>query len=354
RRDLFVCGYRFGQTDDTCRDDLGLPHKGVMPRLYRNRGDGTFEEVPGAGGAAGGAWGCGVAVGDFDGDRRPDLFVTDLGPDALYRNRGDGTFDRVEGGPGIEGWSTGAAFFDADGDGDEDLYVAAYVEGSLDDVLRAEATLDWNGVKVAVGPFGLKGKANAFFRNDGGRFVEATKETGLVDAGQFFSFAVAALDDDLDGDLDLYVANDSNANYLYRNRGDGTFREVGLWSGAALSERGAAQAGMGIAVGDPDADGLPDLLVTNFSKDTATLYRNLGKGLYADVSASSGVTPPTYHPLKWGAVFADLDLDGDEDLFIANGHIYPQADRAPKSGETFAQRNLLLENEGGKFRDATA
>ena len=321
-------------------------------RLYRNRGDGTFEEVAGAGGAAGDAWGCGVSVGDFDGDGRPDLFTTDLGPDALWRNRGDGTFERVAAGPGLPGWSTGAAFFDADGDGDEDLFVAAYIECTLDEVLSAKATLDWKGAKVAVGPFGLPGKANAYFRNDGGKWTEAAAESGLADAGKYFSFAPAAFDDDLDGDIDLYVANDSNPNYLYRNAGGGKFREVGLWSGAALSERAQSQAGMGLAIGDPDGDGLPDIFVTNFSKDTCTLYRNLGKGLYADVSASAGITPPTFELLSWGTVFADLDLDGDEDLFVASGHIYPQADRAPQSDEKWAQPLLLLENQGGKFRDA--
>jgi len=324
-------------------------------RLYRNRGDGTFEDVTARAGVAGSDWGCGVAVGDADGDGRPDLFVTNFGPDALYLNRGDGTFARAKDPPGIDGWSTGAAFFDADGDGDEDLYVAAYIDCPLRDVLDAKPTLDWNGAKVAFGPFGLKGKSDAFFRNEGGgRFVEATKEAGLEDAGQFFGFGVAALDLDGDGDVDLYVANDSNPNYLFRNEGGGRFREVGLWSGAALSERGTSQAGMGVAPGDFDGDGLPDLLVTNFAKDTCTLYRNLGRGLFADVSARAGVTPPTYLPLSWGCAFADLDLDGDEDLYIANGHIYPQADTAPESRETFRQRNLLLENRGGTFADATA
>ncbi len=323
-------------------------------RLYRNRGNGTFEDVTDAAGVRDGGWGSGVAVGDADGDGRPDLFVTNFGPDSLYRNRGDGTFERMKDPPGIDGWSSGAAFFDADGDGDEDLYVGAYIDATLESVLAAQPTLEWNEGKVAMGPFGLPGKANAFFRNEGGgRFVEATREHGLVDAGNFYSFAVTALDYDGDGDVDVYVANDSNPNYLYRNDGKGRFSEVGLWSGAALSERGTSQAGMGTAAGDYDDDGRPDLLVTNFAKDTATLYRNLGRGLFSDVSAASGVTPPTYMSLKWGTVFADLDLDGDEDLFVANGHIYPQADTAPASTETYRQRNTLMENQGGTFRNAT-
>jgi hypothetical protein len=324
-------------------------------RLWRNRGDGTFEDATDRAGVGGDAWACGACVGDVDGDGRPDLFVTNFGPDALYRNRGDGTFERVKDGPGIDGWSTGAAFFDADGDGDEDLYVAAYIDCTLQDVIDAKPTLDWNGVKVAFGPFGLKGKADAFFRNDGGgKWTEASEATGLRDVGAFFGFGVLAADLDVDGDVDVYVANDSNPNYLFRNDGGGKFREVGLWSGAALSERGTSQAGMGAAAGDYDGDGRPDVFVTNFSKDTCTLYRNAGKGLFTDVSASAGVTPPTYLPLSWGCAFADLDLDGDEDIYIANGHIYPQADAAPKSGETYRQRNLLLENRGGAYADATA
>ena len=336
------------------RTEPGRVVERARNRLYRNRGDGTFEDVTDAAGVGDDGWGCGVAVGDVDGDRRPDLFVTNFGPDVLYRNRGDGTFEKVAGGPSLDGWSTSAVFFDAEGDGDEDLFVGGYIDCTLDEVLAAEPTLEWNDQKVAMGPFGLEGRANVFFRNEGGgRWTDATAQSGIVDAGEYFTFAAAALDLDDDLDPDLYVANDSNPNYLYRNEGGGKFSEVGLWTGAALSERGSSQAGMGLAPGDYDGDGRPDLFVTNFGKDTSTLYRNLGKGLFADVSASSGVTPPTYMPLSWGCVFADLDLDGDEDLVVANGHIYPQADRAEASHETYRQRNLLLENEGGIFRNAT-
>jgi len=163
--------------------------------LYRNKGDGTFEDVTGAAGVGDDGWGCGVAVGDVDGDGDPDLFVTNFGPDVLYVNRGDGTFERAKDPPGIDGWSTGAVFFDADGDGDEDLFVGAYVDCTLDEVLRAKPTLDWHGRKVMLGPFGLNGKRNAYFENTGGgRFVEATAKAGLADAGDFFSFGVAALE----------------------------------------------------------------------------------------------------------------------------------------------------------------
>ncbi len=329
--------------------------------LYRNSGNGVFEDVTAAAGVGDDGWATGVAVGDVDGDGAPDLFVSNFGPDVLYRNRGDGTFERVADGPGIDGWSSAAVFFDADGDGDEDLFVGGYVESRLDDVLGAEPKLEWEGMRVMLGPFGLEGLANRYFENVGGaaagtgpRFVEATAAAGLVDVGLFYTFGVVALDLDGDLDLDLYAANDSNPNYVYRNDG-GRFEEVGLWSGAALDAQGNAQAGMGLATGDLDDDGDVDLLVTNFAKDQSTFYRNLGSLLFEDASVALGIAQPSYRPLSWGAELVDFDHDGDLDLFIANGHIYPQADRAPpEAGVSFRQENLLLENAGGAFVDASA
>jgi enediyne biosynthesis protein E4 len=321
-------------------------------RLYRNRGNATYEDVTVAAGLVDGGWATGVAVADYDLDGRPDLFIANFGEDVLWRNEG-GRFAKVEGAPGIVGWSSGASFFDADGDGWPDLYVAAYCDVTLDEVLHAQPTLDWKGAKVMKGPFGLKGKADAFFRNDHGRFVPATAATGLVDVGDYYGFATAAADFDVDGDLDLYVANDSNPGYLFRNDG-AKFTECGLWCGAGLSGSGESQAGMGVGVGDFDGDGLPDFLLTTFADDAATLFRNMGRGLFRDVSAETGVRDPSFKPLKWGVVLADFDLDGDEDAFIACGHIYPQADTTPGTTTTFAQRNLLLENTGGRFVDATA
>ncbi len=322
--------------------------------LWRNRGDGTFEDVTAEAGVGGEAWGTGMAVGDYDGDGRPDLFVTNFGKDALWHNDGGGRFSKVEDGPGIDGWSAGACFFDADGDGDDDLFIAAYVDCTLDDVLHAKPTLDWKGAKVMPGPFGLKGKKDEFFRNDGGKFTKATEEAGLTDVGEYYGFGVAAFDLDENGSLDLYVANDSNPSYVYKNDGRGKFTETGLWCGAGLQGGGAAQAGMGVAVADYDSDGRPDILLTTFADDSATLFRNLGRGLFRDVAIETGVREPSFAPLKWGVVFSDFDLDGDEDLFIANGHIYPQADTAPESRTKFAQRNLLLENADGRFSDATS
>ncbi len=323
--------------------------------LYRNRGDGTFEDVTEKAGLAGDGWGCGAAVGDVEGDGDLDLFVAGFGPDALYENQGDGTFRTVAGGPGIDGWSTGAVFFDADRDGDEDLFVAGYVDCSLDDVLHAKPTLAWKQRLVMKGPFGLEGLADRYFENTGGgRFRDATEEAGLVDVGKYYGFTAVALDLDQDLDLDLYVANDSNPHYFYRNDGHGRFEEIGLWSGAALDKNGAAQAGMGIASGDLDDDGLSELFVTTFADDSATLFKNLGDCLFADETRAFGLREPTFAPLKWGAAFEDFDLDGDLDLFVANGHIYPQADEPPESGTRYRQSNLLLAREGARFVDASA
>jgi len=243
----------------------------------------------------------------------------------LYRNRGDGTFEPVADGPGIDGWSAGAVLFDADGDGDQDLYLTAYIDCTMEEVLKAEPELDWEGLKVMLGPFGLEGLGNAYFENTGGgSFRDATAEAGLEDAGLYYSFGVAALDLDADLDLDLYVANDSNPNYVYQNDG-GSFQEVGLWSGAALDAMGNAQAGMGLAAGDMNNDGLPDLMVTNFYKDVSTIYRNLGDFIFEDVTRAMALAEVTFAPLSWGTTFADLDLDGDLDVFVANGHIYPHS-----------------------------
>jgi hypothetical protein len=337
--------------------------------LYHQKADGTFEDVTDQAGVGGeGAWCAGAFVADYDNDGWPDILVTAFGANILYRNLGNGRFENVAKRVGIEapGWNTGAAFFDADGDGWLDLYIAQYIDASLEDVLRAKPSLSWRGLElVAYGPFGLKGAPDHFFRNVKGRFVEATEEAGLKDLALGFGFAVRALDVDDDGDLDLYVANDSDPNYLYRNDGSGHFKEVGVQSSAAFDANGAAQASMGIATGDVDGDGILDLLVTTFSEDFKTLRKGLGDGFFSDVSRETGVGPIGYRALSWGTAMADLDNDGDLDIVIANGHIYPQIDRHPEVIGTYRQRNLLLENRSVRadtapgapkeplFRDAT-
>ncbi len=324
---------------------------------YRNRGDGTFaDETERAGLGGGGAWAIAVAAGDIDADGDLDLHISCFGPDLLYRNRGDGTFEEVGAKAGVAdpGWSGGAAFFDADGDGDLDLYVARYIDATIDQVLSATRTLIYKGqLEVMVGPFGLPGAVDRFYRNRGdGTFEEASAESGLEDRAQAYGLGVLAADLDDDGDVDVYVANDSNANYLFRNEGGGLFSEIGVVSGAAFDEQGAAQAGMGVAVLDYDHDGILDLFVTNFADDASTLYRGEGKLFYEDVSRKSGVFTPTYLPLSWGVVPLDADRDGQTDLLIANGQIYPQVDRLPDL-LPYRQRCLLLRNRDGVFEDGT-
>jgi hypothetical protein len=203
-----------------------------------------------------------------------------------------------------------------------------------------------------MGPFGLKGAPDHFFRNDGGHFVDATLEAGLEDKALAFGFSVRVADFNGDGFPDIYVANDSDPNYLYRNDGKGHFTEIGTWTGCALDENGAAQASMGVAVGDVTGDGILDIFVNNFSEDFSTLYRGLPGGLFEDVSKKSGVGPATYKTLAWGASFSDLDNDGDLDIVVVNGHIYPQLDRHPELIGTYAQRNILLDNRGPLGKDA--
>ncbi|MBZ0269506.1 CRTAC1 family protein [bacterium] len=325
--------------------------------LYRNRGDGTFEDVTEAAGVGDDSWGCGVCVGDADGDGRVDLYVVNFGANRLYRNRGDGTSEDVSAAAGVDdpGWGSCAAFFDADGDGDADLYVSNYVEATEREVLSAGRTNRWRKhAKVMVGPFGMRGGRDRFYRNRGdGTFDAAEDEAGLVDLAEAYGMGVCASDLDDDGDIDLYVANDSNPNYLYENQGDGTFRDVGGWSGAGFSADGAAQAGMGVDCADFDGDGLGDLFVTNFARDTCTLYRNLGGLFFDDVTREHGIRETTYESLSWGCAFLDPDLDGALDVVIVNGHIYPQVDDFEEFRESYRQLPLLLRNRDGRLENAS-
>jgi hypothetical protein len=324
---------------------------------HRNRGDGTFEDwTERAGLSGGGAWACGVVAGDIDGDGDLDLFVHCFGPDLLFRNRGDGTFEEVAAAAGVAdpGWGGGAAFFDAEGDGDLDLYLSHYMEATLDEVLSARRALIYKSqVEVMVGPFGLTGAADRFYRNRGdGTFEEATAEAGLTDVALGYGLAVVAADLDEDGDADIYVANDSNPNYLYRNEGGGRFREVAMVSGAAFNAEGAAQASMGLALSDFDGDGNLDLFSTHFSEDSSTLYRGEGQLFFSDITHASGIHAPTYLPLSWGAAPVDFDQDGRPDILIANGHIYPQVS-ALRDPQEYRQHCLLLLERGGRFEDGS-
>lgn len=326
--------------------------------LFRNNRDGTFTDVTDKAGVANERWGFGVACGDFDNDGWEDFYVTNFGPNRLYRNNGDGTFTDVAEKMGVAagGWSTGATFGDYDGDGRLDLFIAGYV--NFDPANPPEARTTASGVKycyfrgqpVMCGPRGLKGAPDHLFRNNGASFVEVSKPAGVADENGYHGFAAAWVDVDDDGKLDLLVVNDSTPNYLYRNKGDGTFEDVSFASGFALSEDGREQAGMGLAVGDYDNDGRVDFYVTNFSDDTNTLRHNDGERMFTDVTHVTGHGAPTIPFLGWGAGFVDFDNDGFKDLLVANGHVYPQVDKFDW-GTTWAQRPLLFKNRDGKIFD---
>jgi enediyne biosynthesis protein E4 len=330
-----------------------VPHRNA---LYRNLGGWTFEDVSTQAGVDLAAWGSGACVGDADGDGRLDLYVTNWGPNALFRNRGDGTFANVTAAAGVAagGWSTGCTFFDADADGDLDLYVVRYVETTWDSVAQAQRTLSWRGgPRIMVGPTGLPGEADLFFENLGnGRFAEATDRRGLSDRSRAYGYGVVATDYDDDGFVDLFVANDSNPNFLYRNLGNGRFESVGLAAGVAVNGDGRAQAGMGADAGDYDGDLRVDLVLTTFAHDRYTLYRGLDGRLFEDATAA-GIAAPTFVRMGWGTAFVDADLDGRLDLFFANGHIFSDVDKFPRLGETYRQKNQLFLNVGGRFRDVS-
>ena len=331
-----------------------IPHRNA---LFRNLGGWKFQDVSAGSGLDAAGWGNGVCAGDYDADGRLDLYVTNFGPNFLFRNNGQGAFADTAAAAGVQapGWSTGCTFFDPDGDGDLDLYVARYVSASWSDVVRAQRTLIWRGgPKTMVGPKGMVGEADLFFENRGdGTFVEATDAHGLTDAARGYGFGVVATDYDDDGWVDLYVANDTVPNFLYRNLGDGRFESVGLASGVALNAEGRAQAGMGVDSGDYDGDGHLDLVVTNFAHDTNTLYRNRDGRQFEDVTAAVGLAGPTFVRMGWGTAFLDADLDGDLDLFFANGHIYPNVDDYPELKESFRQKNQLFLIDAARFIDVS-
>ncbi len=331
-------------------EELLAGRRSVSSALYRNRGDGTFADVTKTAGAGGSQWGMGVAAADVDNDGWTDLFVANYGRDTLLRNRGDGSFEDVSEKSGLDSpaWSSSAAFADYDNAGLLDLYVTRYVR--FDHRQAPAPNCKYRQIEVHCGPKGMTAETDTLYRNNGdGTFTDVTSAAGLT-VPPAYGLGVSWLDFDEDGDPDLFVANDSTPNFLFRNDG-GRFQEIGLISGFAYSEDGNAQAGMGIAVGDHEGDGRLDLYLTHFSDDYNTLYANAGEEQFRDLSYQAKVAFPSWQFLGWGAFFFDYDHDGLVDLFVANGHIYPQVDRY-QIGTSFAQRNQLLRNLGqGKFEE---
>ncbi len=324
-------------------------------RLYRNKGDRTFEDVSKKAGVAKAGWGQGVCTGDIDNDGFVDIYVTYWGTDVMYRNRGDGTFEDVTP-PGTGSrWGTGCAFVDYDRDGKLDLMVANYVDFDMKNTPRSDGPKPcrWKEENVMCGPQGLKPGLNRLWHNESSpgkiRFLDVSKKAGIETPGPRYGLSVTTLDYDRDGWSDIYVAVDSQASLLYHNKRDGTFEETALESGVALSEDGREQAGMGTAAADYDGDGWPDLVKTNFIDDLPNLYHNNRGGGFSESTSQAGLGKYSQF-LGWGAAFVDYDNDGWLDIFMVNGHVYPGL----KSGE-YRQRRILYRNGGaGKFSDVSA
>ena len=336
-------------------EDLVQGKRTVSNALYHNDGDGTFTNVTEKAGVGNRHWGMGVAAGDYDNDGWVDLFVCNYGPNTLYRNNGDGTFKDMTGTAGVgDGrWGVSASWGDYDADGWLDLYVTNTVQFDYKNPDPMEC--HYRGITVQCGPLGMVGDSDILYRNNrDGTFSDLSEKAGVSDVPPSYGLGAIWTDYDNDGDLDLYVANDQMANFLFRNLGDGTFEETGLIAGAAFSDDGTAQGSMGVDFGDYDRDGLLDIYITHFSDDYNTLFRNLGQGRFRDMTRGAGLTFSSWPMVGWGTGFADLDHDGWEDIFAANGHVFPQVD-GYKIGTSFHQRSQVFRNLGdGKFQEVSA
>src|SRR6202045_1703673 len=339
-----------------------LKGKEAPPRamLLHNNHDGPFTDVTEKAGVANERWGFGVAVGDYDNDGWSDIYVANYGKNRLYRNNRDGSFTDVaeKAGVALGGWSTGPTWGDYDHDGRLDLFVPGYVKfDQKNPPIAGQGRIPANfcqvrGIAVMCGPRGLPGEHDHLFHNNGdGTFTDLGLKAGVSDPDGYCGLASVFVDVDDDGWVDLLVANDSTPNYLYHNRHDGTFEDASYASGFALSEEGREQASMGIGVGDYNRDGKIDLFTTTFSDDYKTLYRNDGGGNFSDATYQVGLGDPTIPFLAWGTGFLDFDNDGLLDIFIANGHVYPQVD-AQDWGTTWAERPQLFRNfDGSRFKE---
>lgn len=346
-----------GSTESALKGKSTPPHAA----LFHNNHDGTFTDVTAKAGVANGRWGFGVAIADYDNDGWPDIYVSNFGKNRLYHNNHDGTFTDVaeKAGVALGNWSTGATWGDYDSDGKLDLFVPGYVhyDASAPPEQGGQSTsfsfCQFRGVKVMCGPHGLPGESDHLFRNNGdGTFTDVSERAGVADKNGYYGLSSLFVDVNGDGKPDLLVADDSTPNYLYLNNGNGTFDDVSYASGYALNENGRETASMGIAVGDYRNNGLLDVYNTTFSDDYNPLYRNDGDANFTDISSKANIAEITIPFLGWGTAFFDYDNDGWKDLFIVNGHVYPQVEQN-KWGTSWAQRPLLFHNIAGKAFELT-
>jgi enediyne biosynthesis protein E4 len=327
--------------------------------LFKNNRDGTFTDVTAKAGLARSGWGQGCCVGDYDNDGYDDLFVSYYGQNALFHNNGNGTFSDVTRKAGLTQagtrWNSGCAFLDYDRDGHLDLFVANYIDLDLKTApLPESGPCTYKGIMVACGPPGLPAGKNLLYHNNGdGTFTDVSQKSGMWDTIGNYALSVAVSDLDDDGWPDIYVANDSTAATLYQNQKDGTFKDIAIEAGAALSPDGKPQAGMGVSIGDYDRDGKLDIVKTNFAGDTDSLYANLGNNNFQDRTYTAGLGVNTRY-LGWGVGFFDMDNDGWLDILVSNGHVYPEVNSS-KSEAPYAESKYLYRNlRNGRFEDVSA
>jgi hypothetical protein len=331
--------------------------KELRPTLFRNRGNGTFEDVTEKAGLTYSYWGMGVATADYDNDGDTDIYLTHFGPNVLYRNNGDGTFTDVTSRAGLEmpWWSTSAAFGDYDRDGDLDLYVAGYLDCSVENLPPKTPDCTYLGQPVLCGPRGLKGAPDALFRNDGdGTFTDVTESSKAVDRRRYFGLGVVWADLDGDHDPDLVVSNDATPNLVFVNQGDGTFEEMGFLSGLAVNADGMEQAGMGIDAADYDNDGKLDVFIAHFANDYSTLYRNDGDLVFRDITYEARIKQAEWHLVAWGAMMVDFNHDGWKDIIHVNGHVYPYLLEADLPEHYAQPGSLYLNQRDGTFSDVSS
>ena len=328
--------------------------------LYHNNHDGTFTDVTDKAGVGFPCWAMGVAVGDYNNDGWPDMLVTCFGGVVLYRNNGDGTFTDVTQAAGLGGdtkWATGAAFGDYDKDGWSDLFVSHYVDLDLKDLPQfgSAVTCRYHGIAVQCGPRGLKGSGDNLFHNNGnGTFSNVAKQAGVDDPHGMFGLTAVWSDLSNDGRLDLFVANDGEPNFLYRNNGNGTFTDVAFQAGIAVNQDGNEQANMGVALGDYLHKGLFSIAITHFSEEYAALFRNDGNFNFTDVSWAAGLARGSVPYVGWGDAFFDFNNDGWPDFMYVNGHVYPQVDSADIGTHYREPKLLLLNQRNGTFRNISS